>query len=179
MREKQQQQRSKTMQEDNEMKNGDYDGKGLRGALWAAFGVGTAAAAKYVLGEGGLFGGGGQRCNLATQRDLEYERALTVANAETAALKAQLDCRAEVLAAERRFEDKLDAIEAQLNATTTTQAVLNAKQQGFIDVLAGQVASIDRMTARYFTAPVMAASEAALSAFNGAKPAAASSGSGS
>ena len=167
------------MQEDNEMKGDMYKGEGVRGWGWALFGVATAIGAKYVLGDGnGLFGNG-RKCDLATQRDLTYERELTKANAETAALKAQLDCRTEVLAAERRFEDKLDAIEAQLNTTTTTQAVLNAKQQGFIDVLAGQVASIDRMTARYFTAPVMAASEAALSAFNGGASKSGGSGSGS
>lgn len=167
------------MTEDNEMKGESYKGEGIRGWGWALFGVACAAGAKYVMGDGGLFGGGGQRCNLATQRDLEYERALTVANAEIGQLKAEKYADAATLAAERRFEDKLDAIEAQLNTATTTQAVLNAKQQGFMEALAGQVAAFDRMTARYFTAPVMAASEAALTAFNGAKATPAASGSGS
>ena len=91
------------MQEDNEMKGDMYKGEGVRGWGWALFGVATAIGAKYVLGDGnGLFGNG-RKCDLATQRDLTYERELTKANAETAALKAQLDCRTEVLAAERRF----------------------------------------------------------------------------
>ena len=169
------------MTEDNEMNGNAYKGEGVRGWGWALFGVATAIGAKYVLGDGnGLFGGG-QRCNLATQRDLEYERALTVANAEIGQLKAEKYADAATLAAERRFEDKLDAIESQLNTATTTQAVLNAKQQDFMEALAGQVAAFDRMTARYFTAPVMTVSEAALAAFNGAKRAttAAASGSGS
>lgn len=151
------------MVEDNEMKNGDYDGKGLRGALWAAFGVGTAAAAKYVLGEGGLFGGGAPQGGIPPwARDMNYERELTVANAKIGQLEAEKYADAVTLAAERRLADKIEAIEKAMNATTATQAVLNAKQQGFIDMLAGQVASFERMTARYIIQPVMATSEAAL-----------------
>ena len=48
-----------------------------------------------------------------------------------------------------------------------------------MEALAGQVAAFDRMTARYFTAPVMSASEAALSAFNNAAGKSGGSGSGS
>ncbi len=171
------------MVEDNEMNGSAYKGEGVRGWGWALFGVATAIGAKYVLGDGnGLFGGNRQCCNVATQRAREYERELTRANAEIGQLKAEKYADAATLAAERRFEDKLDAIEAQINTTTTTQAVLNAKQQGFLEALAGQVAAFDRMTARYFTVPVMTASEAALTAFSGgtAKSGGASgSGSGS
>jgi len=166
------------MVEDNEMKNGDYDGKGLRGALWAAFGVGTAAAAKYVLGEGGLFGGGApQGGNPPWARDMNYERELTVANAKIGQLEAEKYADAVTLASERRLADKIEKIEAAMNAATTTQAVLNAKQEAFIGALASQVASFDRMTARYIIQPVMSASEAAAAALT--PKAAPATGSGS
>jgi hypothetical protein len=150
-------------------KTNGYLGEGLRGPAWTIAGVTIGGLVVEALKNGGILGG---RQDCATQRDLAYERELTKANAETAALKAQLDCRAEVLAAERRFEDKLDAIEAQIGG----QQVLNAKMQGFMETLAGQVASFDRMTARFITQPVMAASEAALTIGPFAKTATASAG---
>lgn len=100
-------------------------------------------------------------------RDMAYERELTKANAEIGQLKAEKYADAATLAAERRFEDKLDAIEAQINAATTTQAVLNAKQEAFMGSLAAQVASFDRMTSRYIAPGVITASEAAATAFSG------------
>lgn len=152
------------MVEDNEMTRG-YEGQGIRAALWSAFGVGTAAAAKYVLGgEGGLFGGGCNK-NVATTRDLDYERKLTEANAKIGQLEAEQFASAAALATERRLADKIEALEKAMNATAATQAVLNAKQEAFIGGLAAQVASFDRMTARYIIQPVMSASEAAAAAF--------------
>lgn len=52
------------MKEDSEeMMPAAYDGKGVRGWGWALFGVTTAIAAKYVMGNGGLFGSGQQQPN--------------------------------------------------------------------------------------------------------------------
>ena len=139
----------------------DYLGQGVRGPLWTTAGVGIGAAALYAFNtmlrglNGGVPPSGG---NPPWARDMEYERELTKANAETASLKAQLDCRAEVLAAERRFEDKLDALEAQINA----QQVFNATQTGVIATINAQTQQLMRMTGLYITQPVMGASEAAL-----------------
>ena len=156
------------MKEDGET-NG-YEGQGIRAALWSAFGVGTAAAAKYVLGDGGLFGGGRPPAgDPPWARDMAYERALTEANAKTAALEAKLDCRTEVLAAERRFEDKLDAIEAQLGQ----QQTFNATQTCAIANVQQQTMQLMQMTGLIIKAPIIRASEAAAAS----APAAASSGS--
>jgi hypothetical protein len=110
-------------------------------------------------------------------RDLRYERDLTEKDAKIGKLEAQIYTDQQVQAAERRFEDKLDAIEKQLNASVAAQAVLNAKQEAFIGGIAAQVASFDRMTARYIAGPVMTASEAVASAFS-AKTATAPASSG-
>jgi multidrug resistance efflux pump len=64
----------------------------------------------------------------------------------------------------------LEEIETRLNTTTTTQAVINAQQTGIIATLQGQVMQLNNMTGLYIKQPVMAASEAALTAL---KPAAA------
>ena len=146
------------MVEENEK---SYVGEGLRGPIWAAFGVAAAAGAKYVLGDG-LFGGRPPAGDPPWARDMNYERELTKANAEIGQLKAEKYADVVTLAAERRLADKIEAIKKAMNTATATQAVLNAKQQGFIDMLAGQVASFERMTARYIIQPVMATSEAAL-----------------
>ena len=130
----------------------------------------TAAAAKYTLGDGGgLFGGGCK--NVATQRDLEYERELTKANAEIGQLKAEKYADTGVLAAERRFEDKLDAIEKQI----AEQQVFNATQMGTMGVIASQTQQLMKMTGLIINAPVIAASEAAAKSL----PAPASTTSGS
>ena len=138
----------------------DYLGQGVRGPLWTTAGVGIGAAALYAINSmmRGFGAGGPPSGNPPWSRDLDYERELTKANAETASLKAQLDCRAEVLAAERRFEDKLDALEAQINA----QQVFNATQSGVIATINAQTQQLLRMTGLYITQPVMGASEAAL-----------------
>ena len=137
------------------------DWGGTRGAVWTGAGalIGLLAQRSGLLG--GILGGGGTPCEVATQRDLGYERELTKANAEIGQLKAEKYADAATLAAERRLADKIEKIETSMNAATTAQAVLNAKQQGFIDMLAGQVASFDRMTARYINPVVMSVSEAA------------------
>jgi hypothetical protein len=101
----------------------------------------------------------------ATQRDLTYERELTVANAKIGQLEAEKYADGAVLAAERRLADKIEKIEVAMNAATTTQAVLNAKQEAFIGALAGQVASFDRMTQRFISPGVMTGSEAIAASF--------------
>ena len=99
------------MVEDNEMTKG-YEGAGLRGPIWAAFGVAAAAGAKYVLGgDGGLFGGCNK--NVATTRDLDYERKLTEANAKIGQLEAEKYADAGALAVERRLTDKIEELKAR------------------------------------------------------------------
>lgn len=140
----------------------DYLGQGVRGPLWTTAGVGIGAAALYAFNTmlRGL-GGGMPPPNGGTPpwaRDLTYERELTEANAKAAALEAKLDCRAEVLASERRYEDKFDAIEKQL----CDQRVHNATNDGVVAGIAAQTAQLLKMTAPFIVQPVMAASEAAL-----------------
>lgn len=139
----------------------DYLGQGVRGPLWTTAGVGIGAAALYAInsmmrgfGAGGPPNGG----NPPWARDLTYERELTEANAKAAALEAKLDCRAEILASERRYEDKFDAIEKQL----CDQRVHNATNDGVVAGIAAQTAQLLKMTSPYIVQPVMAASEAAL-----------------
>ncbi|MBR1589437.1 MAG: hypothetical protein IJ658_14075 [Kiritimatiellae bacterium] len=138
----------------------DYLGQGLRGPIWALFGVATAAAAKYALGGNFPLLGGGMPAggNPPWARDLTYERELTKANAETAALQAKLDCQNAILASERRYEDKFDAIEREICA----QKVHNATNDGVVGTIAAQTAQLMKMTAPYIVQPVMAASEGAL-----------------
>lgn len=164
------------MVEDNESKH-DYDGKGLRGALWAAFGVGTAAAAKYVLGDGGLFGGAPQGGTPPWARDMDYERELTKANAEIGQLRAEKYADAVTLAAERRYEDKIDALEKQIAELSASQAVFNANTLSSIGVIKQQTAQLAAMTATVINAPTMLASESAAAGFKASAPAAANSGS--
>lgn len=138
----------------------DYLGQGLRGPIWALFGVATAAAAKYALGGNfpGLVGGMPAGGNPPWSRDMEYERELTKANAEAAALQAKLDCQNAIIASERRYEDKFDAIEREICA----QKVHNATNDGVVGTIAAQTAQLMRMTNLFIAQPVMAASEAAL-----------------
>lgn len=129
----------------------------------------SIGALGLLLLQNGALGGilGGNRpdpSNPPWARDMGYERELTKANAEIGQLKAEQYANAAVLAAERRLADKIEALETAQTAAYNAQAVLNAKQEAFIGGLAAQVASFDRMTARYITGPVMSASEAVLAA---------------
>ena len=154
------------MKEDNDMNGSGYEGQGIRGWGWALFGVGAAAAAKYVLGDG-VFGGGRPQGggNPPWARDMTYERELTVANAKIGQLEAEKYADSVTLASERRLADKIEKIEVAMNAATTGQAVLNAKQEAFIATLAGQVSSFDRMTQRFINPGVMTGSEAIAASF--------------
>lgn len=140
----------------------DYLGQGVRGPLWTTAGVGIGAAALYAFNTllRGLGGGmpppnGG---NPPWARDMNYERELTQANAKVAQLEAQQYANAAVLAAERRYEDKFDKIEAAL----CEQRVHNATNDGVVAGIAAQTAQLLKMTAPFIVQPVMAASEAAL-----------------
>ncbi len=148
-------------------KTNGYLGEGLRGPAWTIAGVTIGGLVVEAL-KNGLFGMGQQQ-NVATQRDLAYERQLTEANAKSAALEAKLDCRAEIIASERRYEDKFDAIEKQL----CDQRVHNAVNDGAVAGIAEQTRQLLAMTSRFIAQPVMAASEAALTIGPFAKTAAA------
>ena len=170
------------MTDEPTMTKPDYLGQGVRGPLWAMMGTGVGAAALYALNT--LFRGGfgpgmpPPGGDPPWARDMNYERELTKANAEIGRLEAEKYASEATLAAERRLADKIEAIEKAMNAATAAQAVLNAKQEGFIGSLAAQVASFDAMTARYIRQPIMAASEAALSAFSADGKAAGTQGQG-
>ena len=137
-------------------------------------GLGAGALGLLLLQNGGLGGLLGNNNvprppvpELATQRDLGYERQLTEKDTEIGQLKAQQYADAAVLAAERRLADKIEKIETQLNTTTTTQAVINAQQTGLIATLQNQVFQLNSMTGLFIKPAVMGASEAALNTFKG------------
>lgn len=141
-----------------------FNGTAVTGAALG----GSALLVSLLNGGLGNILGGGMRPPAGDPpwaRDLNYERELTKANAELGQVKAEKYADAVTLAAERRLADKIEAVEKELKAAAATQAVLNAKQEAFVGGLAAQVASFDRMTARYIVQPVMAASEAAAAAF--------------
>jgi len=141
----------------------DYLGQGLRGPVWTAASVGIGGLALYALNtlaRGGFGFGGGMppAGDPPWARDMTYERELTKANAETAALQAKLDCQNAIIASERRYEDKFDAIEREICA----QKVHNAVNDGAVAGIAAQTAQLQKLTAPYIVQPVMAASEGAL-----------------
>ena len=143
------------------------DWGGARGAIWTLAGAAIATVAQRG-GLGGFLGGmppPPPPVPLATQRDLTYERELTVANAKIGQLEAEKYADSVTLAAERRLADKIEKIEVAMNAATTTQAVLNAKQEAFIGGLAAQVESFNRMTQRFINPVVMSGSEAIVASF--------------
>ena len=153
------------------------DWGGARGAIWTLAGAAIATVAQRG-GLGGFLGG-----NMpppletpATQRDLTYERELTVANAKIGQLEAEKYADTVTLAAERRLADKIEKIEVAMNTATTTQAVLNAKQETFVATLAGQVASFEHMTQRFINPAVMNGSEAIAASFKANSASAQSNG---
>ncbi len=156
------------------MESTENNNKASVGLAGTGLGLGAGALGLLLL-QNGAFGNilGGNRPPMeppATQRDVENERKLTEKDMEISQLKAEKYADNAVLTAERRLADKIEKIETQLNTTTTTQAVINAQQTGIIATLQGQVMQLNNMTGLYIKQPVMAASEAALTAL---KPAAA------
>lgn len=160
-----------------EDKTTGYDGEGIRPALWSAFGVGTAAAAKYVLGDG-LFGGGRPPAGAPPwARDMDYERQLTVANAEIGQLKAEKYADAATLAAERRLADKIEKIETAMQAGFRAQGEYNVANTAAVASVSNQTQQLMKMTNLIIAAPAFAESQAAASVFT-AKAAAAQQGNG-
>lgn len=137
--------------------NGDskYTGKGMGGT---ALGLGIGALGLLLL-QNGAFGGifGGNRPPMdppATQRDLAYERELTTKDAKIGKLEAQL-----------YTDQQINVLRQELNGAAAAQSVTNAQQNGALTMLQSQVATLNAMTSPYIKQPVMAASEAALTAF--------------
>lgn len=160
-----------------EDKTTGYDGEGIRPALWSAFGVGTAAAAKYVLGDG-LFGGGRPPAGPPPwARDMDYERQLTVANAEIGQLKAEKYADAAALASERRLADKIEKIETTMQAGFRAQGEYNVANTAAVASISNQTQQLMKMTNLIIAAPAFAESQAAASVFT-AKAAAAQQGNG-
>lgn len=150
-------------------------GRGMAGSGLGLGIAGTVLGGLALLGARignlGLGGGMAGACNeFATQRDLDYERKLTEANAVNAKLEAQIYTDA-----------KVDALRQELQTVTTTQAVLNTQQSGVIAVLQNQVAQFQAMQMNVLRPAVINASEAVSTAFKGgtATPANAGGGSGS
>lgn len=109
--------------------------------------LGLMAGGLGLLNRGPGNGNNGSPC--ATQRDLDYERQLTVANSENAQLKSQI-----------YTDDKIDALRRELSTTTATQAVINAQTGGALAVLQQQAASFSGMQMSVLRPGVIKASEA-------------------
>lgn len=162
------------------MESTENNNKASVGLAGTGLGLGAGALGLLLL-QNGAFGNmlGGNRLPVeppATKTEVNYERQLTEKDMKIAQLSAEKYADTVVLAAERRLADKIEKIETQLNATTTTQAVINAQQTGIIATLQGQVMQLNNMTGLYIKQPVMAASEAALTALKPAAATAATTG---
>lgn len=133
-----------------------YDGKGIRGWGWALFGVTTAIAAKYVMGNGGGLLGNGMppSGDPPWARDMNYERQLTERDAKIGKLESQI-----------YTDDKVDALRREIQAATAAQAVYNATNSGIVGTINAQTKQLMGLTGLIINAPAMAASEAAASAF--------------
>ena len=133
--------------------------------------LGATALGLGVLQNGGLGGLlGGNRPPAGDppwSRDMNYERQLTTKDAEIGKLQAQL-----------YTDQQITALRQELQAGQAAQAVINAQQSGVIGILQNQVMQLNAMTSLYIKQPVMAASEAALTAFKGSAATASSGGAG-
>ena len=166
------------MVEDNESKN--YVGEGIRGPLWGIAGTAFGVGAKYLLGDGGLFGGGCNK-NVATTRDLDYERKLTEANAKIGQLEAEKYADAATLASERRLTDKIEEVKAAMQAGFRAQGEYNVANTAAVASINNQTAQLMKMTNLIISGPAFAESQAAAAPFvaKAATPAAANQGNGS
>lgn len=131
-----------------------------QGNALAGTGVGLGAGALgLLLLQNGVLGNitGGNRPPAGEppwSRDMGYERDLTQKDMEIGKLQAQL-----------YTDQQVNALRQELQAGTAAQAVINAQQTGMLAVLQNQVTQLNAMTGLFIKQPVMAASEAALSAF--------------
>jgi len=155
------------------------DWGGTRGAVWTGAGalIGLLAQRSGLLGGNGILGGG-TSCEVATQRDLGYERELTKANAEIGQLKAEKYADASVLAAERRLADKIEKIETTMNAGFRAQGEYNVANTAAVATLNNQTMQLMKMTNLIISGPAFAESQAAAAPFV-AKASTASTTSGS
>ena len=157
------------------------DWGGTRGAVWTGAGalIGLLAQRSGLLGGNGLLGGG-TSCEVATQRDLGYERELTKANAEIGQLKAEKYADSVTLAAERRLADKIEKIETTMQAGFRAQGEYNVANTAAVASISNQTAQLMKMTNLIISAPAFAESQAAAAPFIAkASATAASAGSGS
>lgn len=154
---------------------------GNTGMTGTALGLSIGALAAPGIANGllgNLFGGNRPAPEPpATQRDLVYERQLTEKDMKIAGLEAKQYADQQVLATERRWEDKLDKLEEKVNAQNTAQAVLNARQTDAIAMVNNEILRISGVFAPYIKQPIMQVSEAAL-AIGGTASTANASGSG-
>ena len=146
--------------------------------------IGTVGALGVLGGNGGLgnlFGGNRPQPpvpELATLRDLDYERKLTEKDAKIGQLEAQQYTDRNLVELERRVEDKFDKLEAQIAAQNQTQAVLNAHQSDAIAMAQGEIMRMKSVFNLYINQPTMAASEAVMTAFKTSAATASGSGTG-
>ena len=87
-------------------------------------------------------------------RDMNYERQLTERDAKIGKLEAQI-----------YTDDKVDAVRRELQATTAAQQVFNATTMAAVATTRSHTEQLMKMTGLVISGPVMAASEAAASAF--------------
>ena len=138
------------------------------GMSGSALGLGIAglvAGGLAILGVRlpGVAGNGGC-CDLATQRDLGYERQLSEKGEEVASLKAQL-----------YTDQQVNALRQEINAVTTAQQAVNAGTAAVVAQLQAQGAQYQSMMMQVIKPAYLAPSEAVLSAYKAAAtPAAAS-----
>lgn len=145
----------------------DYAGKG---SAYTGLALGATALGLNLLqggALGGILGGRPPAGDPPWARDLKYERELTGKDAEIGKLQAQL-----------YTDQQITELRKELQTATAAQAVINAQQTGVIGLLQSQVATLNSMTSLFIKQPVMAASEAALSAFTAKTATAAAPGGG-
>lgn len=149
------------------IENKGYASTGLAGT---ALGLGAGAVGVQLLNGtlGNLFGNNRPQPpvpELATLRDLDYERQLTGKDAQIGKLEAQLYTNERLAAVEERLQDKIDALEEKLNSASAAQALINERQSGAIGMLQAQAMEVKRIFGTYIAGPTMAASEAVYNAF--------------
>ena len=138
------------------------------GMSGSALGLGIAglvAGGLAILGVRlpGVAGNGGC-CDLATQRDLGYERQLSEKGEEVASLKAQL-----------YTDSQVNALRQEIQAAGAAQASVNASVGAMLASLNQQAAQFQAMQMSVIKPSYLAPSEAVLSAYKAAAtPAAAS-----
>lgn len=143
------------------------------GLAGTGVGLGAGALAAGVLALlgvrlNGIGVGNGGGCDLATQRDLGYERSLSEKGEEIASLKAQL-----------YTDTQVNALRQELTATSAAQASVNASVGAMLASLNQQAAQFQAMQMSVIKPSYLAPSEAVLSAYKAATAPAAATASDS